>query len=297
MNEMRKFAGIIPPVVTVFDAYGEIQEDKTAAYIKSLVSTGIHGIFVGGSTGEAPLMTTEQRKQVIDIGVEASDGRLPVLAGTGYNSTKMTIELSKYAQHAGADGVVVSVPHYPKPTQEGIYRHYQAIAESVDIPLFAYNYPEQYGLDIEPETVARLAEDGYILGIKDTHADLDHTADIIRLTGNKITVWQGYDTKILPALCIGADGAVCTIGNVIPHEMVAIYSLHQQGKVQEAARIQLSIFGLIHVLSCRHDMQPLKEALKMLGYDVGDALMPATRVSAGEKEIIRKALVELGKLK
>jgi len=294
---MRKFAGIVPPVITVFDECGEIEADKTTAYIRSIMNTGIHGIFVGGSTGEAALMTIEQRKQVIDIGVEACGGRLPVFAGTGCNSTKLTIELSKYAKGAGADGIVVALPHYPRPTQEGIYRHYQAIAEAVDIPLFVYNYPEQYGLDIEPETVARLAEEGCIAGIKDTHVDLDHTAEIIRLTRGRITVWQGYDTKLLPALCLGADGAVCTIANVIPQEMVCIYDAYRQGNLEEAARIQLSVFGLVRALSYRHDIQPLKEALKMLGYDVGDALRPATTVSAQEREMIRKALTDLGKLR
>lgn len=294
---MKKFAGIIPPVITVFDARGEIQGDRTAAFIESLITAGVHGIFIGGSTGEAALMTIEQRKQVIDAGVKAARGKVALLAGTGHNSTRITIELSKYAERTGADGIVVALPHYPRPTQEGIYQHYKAIAKAVDIPVLVYNYPAQYGVDIEPETVARLARDGYIQGIKDTHADLDHTADIIRLTGGKITVLEGYDTKILPALCLGADGGICTIANVIPAEMVAIYDSYRKGKIEEAARHQLSVFGLVNALSRRQDMQPLKETLKMLGYDVGEALMPATEVSAEEKETIRKALVQLGRTK
>jgi len=297
MKEVKKFSGIVPPVITVFDSNGEIDEEKTKRFIQHLIDEGVHGIFIAGSTGEYSLMNMEQRKKIIDIGVEATKGKVPLFAGTGHNSTRIAVELSKYAQDAGADGVIPSLPHYPRPTQEAIYQHYKVIAEAIDIPLFVYNWPGQYGVDIEPETVAHLAKDGYIQGIKDSHADIDHTAEIIRLTEGKITVWTGFETKILPALCLGADGSVCTIGNIIPKEVVKIYNLFQEGKIKEAAKVQLSIFGLVNVLSKRHDMQPLKEGIKMLGYDVGDALMPTSEVSPEMKEKIKEELRKLGKLK
>jgi len=296
-EEIKKFPGIVPPVITVFDSDGEIDEEKTKKFIQHLINEGVHGIFVAGSTGESSLMNMEQRKKIIDVGVEVCKGKVPLFAGTGHNSTKIAIELSKYAQDAGADGVLVFLPHYPKPTQETIYQHYKAVAEAVNIPVFVYSWPGQYGVDIEPETVARLAREGYIRGIKDSHFDIDHTAEIIRLTEDKITVWQGFETKILPALCLGADGSVCTIGNIIPKECVQIYKLFKEGKIEEAREKQLSIFGLVDALfSSRHDMQPLKEGIKMLGYDVGDALMPTIEVSKEMKEKIRKELKKLGKL-
>lgn len=295
MEEVKKFPGIVPPVITVFDSQGEIDGERTKKFIQHLIDEGVHGIFVAGSTGESALMNMKQRKEIIDIGVEAAEGKVPLFAGTGHNSTRIAVELSKYAQDAGADGVLVFLPHYPRPTQEGIYNHYQAVAEAVNIPLFVYNWPGQYGLDIEPETVACLAKDGYIQGIKDTHIDIDHTAEIIRLTEGKITVWTGFESKILPALCLGANGSVCTIGNIIPREVVEIYDLFQQGKIKEAGKKQLSIFGLANVLFERHDMQPLKEGIKMLGYDVGDALMPTSEVSPDTKEKIREELRKLGK--
>lgn len=296
MEQVKKFPGIVPPVITVFDSEGEIDGERTKRFVQHLIDEGVHGIFAGGSTGEYSLMNMNQRKKIIDVGVESARGKVPLFAGTGHNSTKIAVELSRYAEDAGADGVIVSLPHYPKPTQEGIYQHYKMIAEAVNIPLFVYNWPGQYGLDIDPETVAHLAEDGYIQGIKDTHIDIDHTAEIIRLTKEKITVWTGFETKILPALCLGADGSVCTIGNIIPGEVVKIYNLFQEGRIKEAGEKQLSIFGLAHVLFDRHDMQPLKEGLKMLGYDVGDALMPTTEVSPHTKEKIREELTKLGKL-
>jgi len=296
MEEGKKFSGIVPPVITVFDSEGEIAEENTKKFIQHLIDEGVHGIFVAGSTGESALMTMKQRKKIIDIGVESARGKVPLFAGTGHNGTRITVELSKYAQEAGADGVIVSLPHYPKPTQEALYHHYRIVAEAVNIPVFVYNWPGQYGLDIEPETVARLAQDGYIQGIKDSHIDIDHTAEIIRLTEGKITIWTGFEAKILPVLCLGADGAVCTIGNIIPKEVVEIYNLFQEGKIKEAGEKQLSIFGLVNALSSRHDMQPLKEGIKMLGYDVGDALMPTTEVSPEVKEKIREELRKLGKL-
>jgi len=296
MEEGKKFSGIVPPVITVFDSEGEIAEENTKKFIQHLIDEGVHGIFVAGSTGESALMTMKQRKKIIDIGVESARGKVPLFAGTGHNATRITVELSKYAQEAGADGILVSLPHYPKPTQEALYHHYQTVAEEVNIPVFVYNWPGQYGVDIEPATVANLAKDGYIQGIKDTHDDIDHTAEIIRLTEGKITVWVGFESKILPALCLGANGSVCTIGNIIPREVVQIYDLFQQGKIKEAAKKQLSIFGLANVLFERHDMQPLKEGIKMLGYDVGDALMPTTEVSPEVKEKIREELRKLGKL-
>ncbi len=296
MEERKKFSGIVPPVITVFDSEGEIAEENTKKFIQHLIDEGVHGIFVAGSTGESALMTMKQRKKIIDIGVESARGKVPLFAGTGHNATRITVELSKYAQEAGADGILVSLPHYPKPTQEALYHHYQTVAEEVNIPVFVYNWPGQYGVDIEPATVAHLAKDGYIQGIKDTHDDIDHTAEIIRLTEGKITVWVGFESKILPALCLGANGSVCTIGNIIPREVVQIYDLFQQGKIKEAAKKQLSIFGLANVLFERHDMQPLKEGIKMLGYDVGDALMPTTEVSPEIKEKIREELRKLGKL-
>ncbi len=296
MEEGKKFSGIVPPVITVFDSQGQIAEENTKKFVQHLIDEGVHGIFVAGSTGESALMTMKQRKKIIDIGVESARGKVPLFAGTGHNATRITVELSKYAQEAGADGILVSLPHYPKPTQEALYHHYQTVAEEVNIPVFVYNWPGQYGVDIEPATVANLAKDGYIQGIKDTHDDIDHTAEIIRLTEGKITVWVGFESKILPALCLGADGSVCTIGNIIPREVVQIYDLFQQGKIKEAAKKQLSIFGLANVLFERHDMQPLKEGIKMLGYDVGDALMPTTEVSPEIKEKIREELRKLGKL-
>jgi len=296
MKEVRKFQGIIPPAITIFNSEGEIDGGKTKRFIQHLIDEGVHGIFVAGSTGEAPLMNIDQRREIIDIGVEAANGKVPLLAGTGHNGTRVAVELSKYAEGAGADGVIVFLPHYPGPTQEGLYQHYKAIAEAVNIPVFVYNCVEQYGIEIEPETVARLARDGYVKGIKDSTADIDHIAEVIWLTGGKITVLEGIETKVLSALCLGADGSICTIGNMIPAEMVEIYNLFRAGKIEEAGKKQLSIFGLFNALCSSVEVQVLKEGLKILGYDVGDALMPVNKIPPDIKTKLREELRKMGKL-
>ena len=298
MKENGKFRGIVPPVITVFNSEGEIDKEKTRKFIRHLIDEGVHGIFVAGSTGEAALMTMQQRKEIVDIGVEAAGGKVPVFAGTGHNATRIAVELSKYAEGAGADAVVLHLPHYPKPTQEGIYQHYKTVAEAVNVPVFVYSWPWQYAHDIDPETVARLAKDGYVKGIKDSIEDIDHTAEIIRLTGGEISVFEGFESKILPALCLGADGSMCTIANLIPAELISIYDLFIKGNIGEARKKQLSIFGLVNVLSSRHDSQLLKDGIKMLGYDVGDALMPTNDpVPPDIKEKLREELRKLGKLR
>lgn len=296
MKEIRKFQGIMPPAITIFDKEGEIDKEKTKKFIQHLINEGVHGIFIAGSTGEAPLMNLDQRKEIIDIGVEAAVGKVPLLAGTGHNSTRIAVELSKYAENAGADAVVVFLPHYPKPTQEGFYEHYKAIGEAVNISVFVYNCWEQYGVEIAPETVVRLAEEGYVQGIKDSTFDLDHISRVLRLTGGKITVFTGLETKVLPALALGADGSICTIGNLIPREMVEIYNLFRAGKIEEAGRKQLSIMGLFNILVSSVEMQVVKEGLKILRHDVGDSLMPADKIPADIKEKLKVELKKMGKL-
>jgi len=293
----KRLYGIVVPNITVFDSEGNIDREKTGKFIKYLVGSGVHGLLVGGSTGEAPLMTPEQRKEIIDIAVDAAEGKVFVLAGTGYNSTKATIELSQYGEKAGADAVLVSLPHYPQPTAEGLYEHYKAVALSINIPVHVYNYPGQYGYSMTPEMVARLAEDGYLKGIKDSHEDIDHTAEVIRLTQGRIVVMQGFETKFVPALVIGANGCIGTIGNLIPTIMVDIYNLFKSGKIEEAVQKQLSIFPLNNLLATRHDFQVLKEGIKMQGHDVGNALMPTSKVSSEILSGIKEELKKLGVLK
>jgi len=233
---MSKFKGVVPPVITAFDADGSLNLDKTKAFIRHLVNKGVHGIFVAGSTGEYTLLSLQERKELFAAGVEAVDGKVPLLAGTGHNSTRIAVELSQSAERAEADAVVVSLPHYPRPTEDGLYEHYKRIAEAVSIPVFVYNWPDAMGYSISPDLVARLGNEGLISGIKDSHQNLDHPAEIFRLTeGKESPCSPDGRSKLLPALSLGLHGIIATAANAIAAEVVAIYDLYQTGESGEGA--------------------------------------------------------------
>ncbi len=292
---MTEFKGVIPPVVTAFDSDRNLDLDRTAEFIRWQIDKGVHGIFVAGSTGEYTLLSDSELKDLIKAGVEAVDGDVPCLAGAGFHSTKKTIELSQYAEEVGADGVTVAVPHYPKPTQEGLYQHYRMISENVSIPVLVYAWPGQHaGLNLEPETVARLADQGIIAGMKDATTDIVHTTELIRLTKGKIAILEGFASQLLQLLIVGAAGAICTVANVIPEEVASIYDNFQKGNLEEAKEMQLKILPIIKATAA--DPYGTKEALNLIGESVGPSPFPIIDVPDAVRSNIEKELRELGKL-
>lgn len=299
-KEFKKLRGVIPATLTAWDSKGEIDGEKTKSYIQYLMDRGVSGIFCGGSMGEAGLMTMEQRRKIIDVGVEAAKGKVPVIVGTWHHCTRIAVELSKYAEDAGADVAMAALPHYPKPTQEGLYQHYKAISEAINIPVFVYSWFGQFGIEIEPETVARLAKGGYIQGIKYSSPDILAIGEIIRLTEGEITILLGAETIFLAGLCLGVDGCMGVSPAVVPEETVKMYNLLQEGKIEEAAKQQLTMLPFYKFLThndTRDDVPLLKEGLKMLGQDLGELPLPATKVPPDIKEKLRQELRRLGKLK
>jgi len=291
---MSQFVGVIPPVVTAFDADGTLNLEKTQAFIRHLVAKDVHGIFVAGSTGEYTLLSLQERKDLFAAGVEAVDGRVPLLAGTGHNSTRIAIDLSQSAERAGADAVVVSLPHYPRPTEDGLYEHYKQIAEAVSIPVFVYNWPDAMGFSISPGLVARLGNEGLIAGIKDSHQNLDHPTEIFRLTEGKITVFAGWASKLLPALTLGLHGIIATAANAIAEEVVAIYDLYQAGDLEKARQMHYKIQPFINAMELHPD--GIKQAVRLLGHDVGPSRLPVEEAPPEVAAALRDSLRELGKL-
>lgn len=292
---MNKLVGVIPPVVTAFDTDRTLNLDKTKMFIRHLIDKGVHGIFVAGSTGEYTLLSLQERRKLISAGVEAANGKVPLLAGTGHNSTAIAVELSQYAEKAGADAVVVSLPHYPKPTEEGLYEHYKQICQAVTIPVLVYNWPDAMGFSISPELVARLAKDGVIAGIKDSHQNLDHPVEIFRLTQGQITVFAGWASKLLPALTLGLDGVIATAANAIPEEVVAIYNLFQAGDLEEAREMHHKILPFINAME--EDPDGIKQAVRLLGHDVGPSRLPILEAPAAVTTTLKESLREMGKLR
>jgi len=292
---MSKFKGVVPPVVTAFDTDGALNLDKTKAFIRHLVNKGVHGIFVAGSTGEYTLLSLQERKELFVAGVEAADGKVPLLAGTGHNSTRIAIELSQSAGKAGADAVVVSLPHYPRPTEDGLYEHYKRIAEAVSIPVFVYNWPDAMGYSISPDLVARLGNEGLIAGIKDSHQNLDHPAEIFRLTEGKITVFAGWASKLLPALTLGLHGIIATAANAIAEEVVSIYDLYQAGDLVKARQMHYKIQPFINAMELHPD--GIKQAVRLLDHDVGPSRLPIEEAPTEVTAALKESLRTLGKLR
>ena len=290
---MGKYYGVIPPVVTAFNADGTLNLEKTTGFIRHLIDKGVHGIFVAGSTGEYTLLSLEERKALFERSVEAVDGKVPLLAGSGHNSTRLAIDLSQHAEKAGVDAVVVSLPHYPRPTEEGLYEHYRQIADAVSIPVLVYNWPDAMGYSISPELVARLGNEGHIAGIKDSHQNLDHPAEILRLTGGKITVFAGWASKLLPALTLGLHGIIATAANAIPEDVVAIYDLFQQGDLARARERHYQILPFINAMELHPDA--IKQAVRLLGHDVGPSRQPIEAAPSEVTTALRESLRILGK--
>ena len=291
---MSRYVGVIPPVVTAFDADGTLNLEKTKAFIRHLIDKGVHGIFVAGSTGEYTLLSLKERKELFAAGVEAVNGKVPLLAGTGHNSTRLAMKLSQHAEEAGADAVVVSLPHYPRPTQEGLYEHYKQIAKAVSIPVFVYNWPDAMGYSISPDLVARLGNEGVIAGIKDSHSNLDHAAEIFRLTEGKITVFAGWASKLLPALTLGLHGVIATAANAIAEEVVAIFNLYQAGDLEKARQVHYKIQPFINAMELHPD--GIKEAVRLLGHAVGPSRLPIEEAPPQVTAALRESLRTLGKL-
>ena len=295
---MSKFEGIIPPVITVFDKDDEVDIEKTQEFIDHLINSGVHGIFIAGSTGEYTLIDNDQRENLIKEAVDVTKNRVPLLAGTGANDTKTAIELSQFAEKAGVDGVTVALPHYPKPTQQGLYDHYRQISENITGPLLVYNWPGQHaGLNIEPEIVERLASENLIAGIKDSsdlNWGIEHLAEVERLAGDKISVLTGFANQLLPALSLGADGSVCTVGNIIPGRVVNIYENFKNGNLEKAREEQLDILPVISLLEV--DPGAVKTALNLLGFDVGSSPSPIIGATNNAKDRIKDILQSAGML-
>jgi len=295
---MSKFEGIIPPVITVFDKDDEVDIEKTQEFIDHLINSGVHGIFIAGSTGEYTLIDNDQRENLIKEAVDVTKNRVPLLAGTGANDTKTAIELSQFAEKAGVDGVTVALPHYPKPTQQGLYDHYRQISENITRPLLVYNWPGQHaGLNIEPEIVERLASENLIAGIKDSsdlNWGIEHLAEVERLAGDKISVLTGFANQLLPALSLGADGSVCTVGNIIPGRVVNIYENFKNGNLEKAREEQLDILPVISLLEV--DPGAVKTALNLLGFDVGSSPSPIIGATNNAKDRIKDILQSAGML-
>ncbi len=290
----RRFAGCTVALVTPFRG-GAVDEGALRDLVEWHVAEGTPTISPVGTTGEAPTLTHDEHEQVIALVVEAAAGRARVLAGTGSNSTAEAIRLTRFAARAGADGALLVAPYYKRPNQEGMYRHFAAVAESVELPLVLYNIPARTGRNMEPETVERLARIGPIVAIKEAAGSLDQVSDLICRTD--LTVLSGDDSLTLPMLAVGAEGVVSVVANLVPRDVTAMIAAFQQGRLEDARQQHLRLFPLCRdLLGLAPNPVPVKAALAMLGRGNGELRLPLCPLDEPALAVMRKALARYGVL-
>ncbi len=259
------FHGTLPAIITPFRKNGEIDEEALRGLIAFLIQNGVNGIVPCGTTGESATLTHEEHKEVIRITVEAVNREVPVLAGTGSNSTAETIDLTRAAKKAGADGALLISPYYNKPSQEGIYRHYQKIAEETAFPLVLYNVPGRTSLNILPETVARLSKIGEIIGIKEASANLHQISRMIDQSEEGFLVLSGDDFTVLPTLVIGGCGVISVVANTAPKEMSKMVRSFFKGDLDTARELHYKLLDLMGAMFLETNPLPVKTALHLMG--------------------------------
>ncbi len=287
------FTGAFTALVTPFKD-GEIDEEALRRLIEFHVENGIDGLVPCGTTGESATLSHEEHNRVIDIAIETARGRVPVIAGTGSNSTVETLTLTKHAKEAGADAALLISPYYNKPSQDGVYEHYRRVAEEVDLPLIVYNVPSRTGLNMLPETVARLSEIKNIAGIKEATGDLAQVSEVIERSREGFCVLSGDDFTTLPLLSLGGRGVISVISNLVPGETAEMCRLFLSGKIEEARRVHFRLQGLARAMFIETNPVPVKTALSMMGMIEEEFRLPLVGMKEGNRRKLKEALDSQG---
>lgn len=289
-----KLEGSFVAIVTPFKD-GKVDEAKLKDLIEMHIENGTSGIVPCGTTGESATLSYEEHNRVIELTIEQVKGRIPVIAGTGSNSTEETIMLTKHAKEAGADAVLLITPYYNKPTQQGLLQHYLKVADTVDIPIVLYNVPGRTAVNLEPETVAKLAEHKNIVAIKEASGNLSQISKII--SSCDITVLSGDDGLTLPILSLGGKGVISVAANIVPQEMTELVSSFLKGNIEKARTIHFRLFPLFKTLFIETNPIPIKTAMEMIGMINGQLRLPLVSMKEENKVKLRKVLEQLYLLK
>ncbi len=290
------FKGACVAIVTPFDETG-INFAELGRMIDYQIENLTDAICITGTTGEAATMNDAEHKAAIKFTVEHVNGRVPVIAGTGSNDTAYAIELSKYAESVGVQGVLLVTPYYNKCTQLGLVAHYNKIADSINVPAILYNVPPRTGVDIKPETYAKLAKHPNIVAAKEANGDLTSILRTRKLCGDDLAIYSGNDDQTVPILSLGGAGVISVMSNVAPRETHLICQNYFDGKIDEASRMQIDYCDLIDALFCEVNPIPVKVAMRLQGWNVGALRMPLCEPESKHVEQIKTALEVHGLLK
>lgn len=292
---MAIFKGAGVALITPFNEDETVNYDMLGELIERQIAGKTDAIIVCGTTGEPATMTEDEKLAVIRYAVEKTAGRIPVIAGTGGNATRVVIDFSKKAEALGVDGLLVVTPFYNKATQNGLYAHYREVAKAVSLPIIMYNVPSRTGCNIAPETAVRLARDcENIVGIKEASGNISQVAKLAKQAGGILDIYSGNDDQVIPILSLGGIGVISVLSNVAPkaaHDMVMEYL---EGDRKRAAALQLDYLDLINALFCEVNPIPVKGAMNLMGYNVGKLRLPLTEIEDAHRELVKKCLKEAG---
>lgn len=286
--------GSIVAIVTPFKN-GTVDEDALRELIEFQIENGTHGIVPCGTTGESPTLSHEEHEYVIEVTVQAVNKRVPVIAGTGSNSTKEAIRLTRFAKEIGADAALVVVPYYNKPTQEGLYQHFKQIASQVDIPIILYNIPGRSGVNLAPETMARLASDfKNIIGVKEAAGSMPQASKILDLCGMDFILLSGEDALNYPLLTIGGKGFITVTANIAPNDVAEVYNSFSRGDIDRARDLHYKLMPLNKALFIETNPIPIKAALSMMDKIKYEYRLPLCEMSETNYDKLKSALKDYG---
>lgn len=290
------FTGLYVAMVTPFKE-GKVNEEKLREMVRFHVERGTDGLVPCGTTGENPTFTWDEHFKVVETVVDEAAGKLKVIANAGTFSTTKSIENVKRVKELGADGAMTITPYYNKPTQAGLTAHFLEIANSTDIPLMIYNVPGRTGVNLLPKTLGALANHENIMAVKEASGNLSQMTEVVLTCGERITMLSGDDGLTMPAMAVGGKGVVSVVGNIVPQDMKAMITSFEQGDIQGATKWHHKLFPLCEAMFIETNPMPVKEAMNILGWDMGDVRLPLVRMLPENREKLQSALEAYGLLK
>ena len=291
---MALFTGSGVAIITPFNSDFSINYSKLEELIDFHIENGTDAIIIGGTTGETATMDIEEHIELVERCCRYTAGRIPVIAGTGSNNTVEAVKLSRGADAAGADGLLVVTPYYNKGNREGIIRHFKEVAASVKIPVILYNVPSRTGLNLSVDVVVELSRVENIVGIKEASGDISYVAEIIRRCPRDFAFYSGNDDMIVPVLSLGGKGVISVVANIKPQETHDIVANYLEGRVEEARELQLGLNGFINALFIEANPIPIKKAMNLAGYEVGPLRLPLYEMSEEATGILIKEMKNIG---
>ena len=287
-------SGVLTALATPFRD-GHVDEEAFRSFIEWQIEQGVHGLVPCGTTGESATLSHDEHEAVIRICVDQTRGRVPVFAGSGSNNTVEAIRLTQFAKDAGADGALLITPYYNRPSQEGLYQHFKAVAEATHFPLIAYTVPARTGCNLLPETVARMVRDiPELVAVKEATGNMVQVGDIIEQSDRRLVMLSGDDFVYLPMLALGAQGIISVTSNVAPALVVALHKAWQCGDREEARRLHYRLMPLNRALFLETNPQPVKMALGLMGKMTGDLRLPMYQIAEANQKTLRQTMLEAG---